>query len=65
MVSLLIQVCEKSIRGETLYKIHLTTPGHIKVHGTFTGADRCAVKVVVDVAGRWISKLLVSEQCCM
>ncbi|XP_035537209.1 uncharacterized protein si:ch211-13c6.2 isoform X2 [Morone saxatilis] len=23
-------VCEKSIRGETLYKIHLTTPGHIK-----------------------------------
>lgn len=23
-------VCEKSIRGETLYKIHLTTPGHRK-----------------------------------
>lgn len=23
-------VCDKSIRGETLYKIHLTTPGHIK-----------------------------------
>ncbi|XP_072226312.1 uncharacterized protein [Leuresthes tenuis] len=22
--------CEKSLRGETLYKIHLTTPGHIK-----------------------------------
>nr|XP_020462565.1 uncharacterized protein LOC109963953 isoform X2 [Monopterus albus] len=24
------KVCDKSIRGETLYKIHLTTPGHIK-----------------------------------
>ncbi|KAM9838342.1 uncharacterized protein ACBR49_017068 [Aulostomus maculatus] len=23
-------VCDKSIRGKTLYKIHLTTPGHIK-----------------------------------
>lgn len=23
-------VCDKSIRGDTLYKIHLTTPGHIK-----------------------------------
>ncbi|XP_026155633.1 uncharacterized protein LOC113126065 isoform X1 [Mastacembelus armatus] len=23
-------VCDKSIRGETLYKIHLTTPGHLK-----------------------------------
>lgn len=30
--SLRIQVCDKSIRGETLYKIHLTTPGHRKVH---------------------------------
>lgn len=26
-----VQVCDKSIRGDTLYKIHLTTPGHIKV----------------------------------
>ncbi|XP_044027958.1 uncharacterized protein si:ch211-13c6.2 isoform X2 [Siniperca chuatsi] len=24
------KVCDKSIRGNTLYKIHLTTPGHIK-----------------------------------
>lgn len=24
------KICEKSIRGETLYKIHLTTPGHLK-----------------------------------
>ncbi|XP_034456248.1 uncharacterized protein si:ch211-13c6.2 [Hippoglossus hippoglossus] len=23
-------VCDKSIRGDTLYKIHMTTPGHIK-----------------------------------
>ncbi|XP_054909596.1 uncharacterized protein si:ch211-13c6.2 isoform X2 [Poeciliopsis prolifica] len=23
-------VCEKSLRGNTLYKIHLTTPGHLK-----------------------------------
>ncbi|XP_075872285.1 uncharacterized protein LOC142881830 isoform X2 [Nelusetta ayraudi] len=23
-------VCEKSIRGETLYKIHVTSPGHLK-----------------------------------
>lgn len=23
-------VCEKSLRGDTLYKIHLTTPGHLK-----------------------------------
>ncbi|XP_019945880.2 uncharacterized protein [Paralichthys olivaceus] len=23
-------VCDKAIRGDTLYKIHLTTPGHIK-----------------------------------
>lgn len=28
-----IQVCEKSIRGETLYKIHVTSPGHLKVLG--------------------------------
>ncbi|XP_054461337.1 uncharacterized protein si:ch211-13c6.2 isoform X2 [Anoplopoma fimbria] len=25
-----LSVCDKSIRGETLYKIHLTTPGHRK-----------------------------------
>lgn len=24
------KICEKSIRGETLYKIHMTTPGHLK-----------------------------------
>lgn len=30
----LLQVCDKSIRGKTLYKIHLTSPGHIKVHST-------------------------------
>lgn len=24
------EICEKSLRGDTLYKIHLTTPGHIK-----------------------------------
>ncbi|CAG5891723.1 unnamed protein product [Menidia menidia] len=24
------KACEKSLRGETLYKIHLTSPGHIK-----------------------------------
>lgn len=36
------RVCDKSIRGDTLYKIHLTTPGHIKVHSTiylFTPSD--------------------------
>ncbi|MEQ2270293.1 hypothetical protein XENORESO_018956 [Xenotaenia resolanae] len=27
-------VCEKSLRGDTLYKIHLTTPGHLKVYIT-------------------------------
>ncbi|XP_040045461.1 uncharacterized protein LOC120826926 isoform X1 [Gasterosteus aculeatus] len=27
---ILCRVCDKSIRGETLYKIHLTTPGHRK-----------------------------------
>ncbi|AWP21713.1 Hypothetical protein SMAX5B_015866 [Scophthalmus maximus] len=31
-------VCEKSIRGETLYKIHLTTPGHRKKEESFVTA---------------------------
>ncbi|XP_044191113.1 uncharacterized protein si:ch211-13c6.2 isoform X1 [Thunnus albacares] len=31
-------VCEKSIRGDTLYKIHLTTPGHIKKEDAFVAA---------------------------
>ncbi|XP_023268092.1 uncharacterized protein LOC111659378 [Seriola lalandi dorsalis] len=31
-------VCDKSIRGETLYKIHLTTPGHIKKEDGFVAA---------------------------
>ncbi|TNN85722.1 hypothetical protein EYF80_003969 [Liparis tanakae] len=29
-------VCDKSIRGDTLYKIHLTTPGHRKEHQHLT-----------------------------
>ncbi|CAK6949486.1 uncharacterized protein si:ch211-13c6.2 isoform X1 [Scomber scombrus] len=30
--------CEKSIRGDTLYKIHMTTPGHIKKEDAFVAA---------------------------
>ncbi|KAG7501037.1 hypothetical protein JOB18_038260 [Solea senegalensis] len=33
-------VCEKSIRGETLYKIHLTTLGHIKKEEGFVTGGR-------------------------
>lgn len=35
------KVCEKSIRGDTLYKIHLTTPGHIKVHSISYCCRQC------------------------
>ncbi|XP_069552219.1 uncharacterized protein [Brachyistius frenatus] len=31
-------VCEKSIRGETLYKIHVTTPGHVKKEDALVAA---------------------------
>ncbi|XP_034560400.1 uncharacterized protein si:ch211-13c6.2 isoform X2 [Notolabrus celidotus] len=32
------KVCEKSIKGESLYKIHLTTPGHMKKEDGFVAA---------------------------
>ncbi|XP_023140833.2 uncharacterized protein si:ch211-13c6.2 isoform X1 [Amphiprion ocellaris] len=31
-------VCDKSLRGSTLYKIHLTTPGHIKKEDVFVAS---------------------------
>ncbi|KAK2921119.1 uncharacterized protein si:ch211-13c6.2 isoform X1 [Channa argus] len=37
-------VCDKSIRGETLYKIHLTTPGHIKKEDAIVAAGRAVRK---------------------
>lgn len=33
-------VCAKSIRGDTLYKIHLTTPGHIKKEDVFVAEGK-------------------------
>ncbi|KAL3983803.1 T-complex protein 1 subunit theta [Sarotherodon galilaeus] len=34
------EICEKSLRGDTLYKIHLTTPGHIKKEGGLVTSGR-------------------------
>ncbi|XP_026203208.1 uncharacterized protein si:ch211-13c6.2 isoform X2 [Anabas testudineus] len=40
-------VCEKSLRGETLYKIHLTTPGHIKKEDSIVAAGRAVRRHIV------------------
>ncbi|KAK2830335.1 hypothetical protein Q5P01_018266 [Channa striata] len=37
-------VCDKSIRGDTLYKIHLTTPGHIKKEDAIVAAGHAVRK---------------------
>uniref|UniRef100_A0A1A8FLZ9 C2H2-type domain-containing protein n=1 Tax=Nothobranchius korthausae TaxID=1143690 RepID=A0A1A8FLZ9_9TELE len=34
------RVCEKSLRGETLYKIHVTTPGHLKKEDALVAVGR-------------------------
>ncbi|XP_018553123.1 uncharacterized protein si:ch211-13c6.2 isoform X1 [Lates calcarifer] len=40
-------VCDKSIRGETWYKIHLTTPGHIKKEDGMVAAGQAVRKHIV------------------
>ncbi|KAM6974347.1 uncharacterized protein LKV04_015991 [Tautogolabrus adspersus] len=42
-------VCDKSIRGETLFRIHLTTPGHIKKEDGFVAAGLAVRQQTVPI----------------
>ncbi|XP_049459321.1 uncharacterized protein si:ch211-13c6.2 isoform X1 [Epinephelus fuscoguttatus] len=42
-------ICDKSIRGETLYKIHLTTPGHIKKEDAIVASGHAVRKQRVPI----------------
>ncbi|KAF7664912.1 hypothetical protein LDENG_00160890 [Lucifuga dentata] len=57
-------VCNKSIRGDTLYKIHLTTAGHMKKEDTLV-AQGCAVRkhTVPDFVdfGQYLNYLKIDE----